>query len=197
MNIKELSEFLGVSEKTIKRICNKNGILFNHGIKKIFNKSEVEAISLHIYKKMPMAIKDSIDVTFNTDRTNVLSTDRTNVLSNESLTQELIKSFNVLVQTVNNLSKIITEDKKQNKLLLPEPPIKNYREALNQFIRSYADKKKIVHSFLWSKLYNEAYYRLNINMRVCASNRGMSIMDYAEQEGHLPNLLSIAKDIFI
>ena len=48
----------------------------------------------------------------------------------------------------------------------------------------------------WHELYAQAYYRLGRNIRLCAENRGMEPLDFAENEGLLPQLVAIAREVF-
>ena len=48
----------------------------------------------------------------------------------------------------------------------------------------------------WHELYSQAYYRMGRNIRLCAEHRGMDPLDYAEDEGLLPELVAIAREVF-
>lgn len=48
----------------------------------------------------------------------------------------------------------------------------------------------------WNELYTQAYYRMGRNIKYCAENRGKDPLDYAEDEGLLPELVAIAREIF-
>ena len=48
----------------------------------------------------------------------------------------------------------------------------------------------------WRELYQQFYYRYHRNIRECAQNRGLDTLDYAEEEGLLPDLTSLATAIF-
>jgi len=80
-------------------------------------------------------------------------------------------------------------------LHLPSPE-KNERDQLNQIIRKYASNQSLPHAIVWGQLYQELYYRLNINVRKRAQNRNMPIIDYIESEGMLLQALSVAKTMF-
>lgn len=74
------------------------------------------------------------------------------------------------------------------------PPIETrdeLRRIINRATRDSGD-----YSGAWNRLYEEAYYRLHVNLRERAKNQGIPIIDYAEAEGFLPELVAIAREIF-
>lgn len=83
----------------------------------------------------------------------------------------------------------------QRAALLPAPQISD-RENLNRIIRQYAKDQGISHSVVWGTLYSELYYRLNVNVRLRAENRNIPVIEYIDQEGLMPETLSIALEVF-
>lgn len=83
----------------------------------------------------------------------------------------------------------------QRAALLPAPQISD-RENLNRIIRQYAKDQGISHSVVWGTLYSELYYRLNVNVRLRAENRNIPVIEYIDQEGLMPETLSIALEMF-
>jgi len=79
-------------------------------------------------------------------------------------------------------------------LALPAPEEISYRDELRKVMNRYGRK---IGDFggAWSQLYTEFYYRYHTNLRERAKNRQMEILDYAEAEGFLPDLLSLALKI--
>jgi hypothetical protein len=65
MTTKQLSEFFGKTKQTIINHAEKCNIILEHGKEKIYTKDEVELISKSIYKTVPKAIRESIDLTYN------------------------------------------------------------------------------------------------------------------------------------
>lgn len=100
MTTKDLSSFFGKSERTIKRLSDKAGIVFKNGILKVFDKQEVELISRIIYKKVPEAIKTSIDNAFNKPMTNDIAIPMTNVKAEYITKQDLIDYSKTLVKDI-------------------------------------------------------------------------------------------------
>ena len=64
MTVKQLSEFFGKSQQTIRNHSKKIGIFSNNGKTKNYTKEEVEKLSFSLYKIVPLAVKESIDLTF-------------------------------------------------------------------------------------------------------------------------------------
>lgn len=83
----------------------------------------------------------------------------------------------------------------QRAALLPAPQISD-RENLNKIVRQYAKDQGISHSVVWGTLYSELYYRLNVNVRLRAENRNIPVIEYIDQEGLMPETLSIALEVF-
>lgn len=90
----------------------------------------------------------------------------------------------------------IQEKKADLTKLLPEPKKETLRMNLNKIVRSYSIKNNWDTSGVWNKLYQEFYYRYNVNLKVRARNCGMSKLDYAEKHGHMEDLLSLALELF-
>ncbi len=74
---------------------------------------------------------------------------------------------------------------------LPAPATLSHRDQLRRAINQYATRIG-GHREAWGNLYTEFYYRYHRNIRECAKNRGMDTLDYAEEEGLLPDLISLA-----
>jgi hypothetical protein len=83
-------------------------------------------------------------------------------------------------------------EKKQAKLPAPVlDPRGEIRRIVAKAARNTGDYRGI-----WNELYTQSYYRLHVNLKERAENRGIDTLDYAEQEGYLPALLAIAKAVF-
>lgn len=199
MNIKQLAEFFGKSTATIRRSALSVGIKFKNGTEKTFSKDEVKMISQYLYKTVPLAVKESIDMTFSNDKAKPYANEK----HESTLTQKDIELISTIVsmtvsKTIESLDKRMNniENKYEEKKALLPAPEKSDRDNLRQLVNSYANRKSLSHSFVWGKLYQEVYYRLNFNLKERAENRNMSIIDYAESQGMISELLSIAMEIF-
>jgi hypothetical protein len=63
-------------------------------------------------------------------------------------------------------------------------------------MRTYAKNNNLDYHSPWIDLYKQFYYRYNCNLQVRAKNSGLKILDYAEQEGLLEDLMSLAVEMF-
>jgi len=64
MTIKQLAEFFGKGENTIRRTAVRLGFRAQNGIALIFNQEQVEQISEAVFSKVPLAVKEAIRYTF-------------------------------------------------------------------------------------------------------------------------------------
>lgn len=79
---------------------------------------------------------------------------------------------------------------------LPAPAVKSERDLLRQVVNVYVKNSGTSHAQTWNDLYSEYYYRYHRNLKTSARNRGMSIIEYAEVEGLVSDLLALAVDMF-
>jgi len=79
----------------------------------------------------------------------------------------------------------------KRKALLPAPDIKP-RDAINKLVRDFATRTEMQYNSVWNKIYTEFNYTYNVSVRVSATNRNMTIIDYIETEGMIEQLLSVA-----
>lgn len=198
MTVKEIAKLTGKAERTIRTWAS---------LAKI---AEVSA-------KMAKAIQSNVPADFTLDETIGIMKSGTVSESLIDLLIENAKNKNSIIEKKSNLtefdfemiarvtSKIISEilDKKiddkiekkfESKQSLLPAPQKNDRDNVNQIVREYSVKKGIEYSKVWGMLYSEFYYRVHRNVRVCAKNQEMGIIDYIETEGLMPELLAIALD---
>jgi hypothetical protein len=78
---------------------------------------------------------------------------------------------------------------------LPAPQGMTYRDQLRK-VMSAAGHASGDFRGVWKNLYSEFYYRYHRNIFTCARNRGMDTLDYVEEEGLLPDLLSLAVSLY-
>lgn len=189
MTVKQISEITRANEKTIReKIKELYPNLIKKGKKTILNDSQVESVLIVLKKTGIIELgKSSEELGKSSDVTTM---------------NDVLTSLNALIQTVTiqsqNYEKRFNEIENKiedRKILLPAPK-KSDRDNLNQIIRSYAKNNELNFGEVWGKLYQEVYYRLNINLKIKAKNKKMSIIDFAENEGLLPELLSIALEVF-
>ena len=75
-------------------------------------------------------------------------------------------------------------------------PAKPLRGRINEIVRMYCTTKSVPFNTAWKKLYQEVYYRCHVDLKRRATN-GKSKLDVAEELEILPDLYSIASEIFI
>jgi hypothetical protein len=81
-------------------------------------------------------------------------------------------------------------------LTFNDVPEKSKRSELREIINKYTADRGCNHIEVWTQLYQQIYYRMNINVQLCAKNRGMDKLDYIEKEGLLNEVVSLAKKLF-
>jgi hypothetical protein len=83
----------------------------------------------------------------------------------------------------------------QKALALPSAPDIAPRDSLRQIVNKYARQSGDFPG-AWRELYTQYYYRYHRNLRECAKNRGMDVLDYAESEGLIDELLALAVNLY-
>jgi hypothetical protein len=78
---------------------------------------------------------------------------------------------------------------------LPAPAELSQRDQLRRVVNGYA-RRSGDHAGAWRELYCQFYYRYHRNIRECARNRGIDTLDYAENEGIMNDLLSLAVSLY-
>jgi len=120
--------------------------------------------------------------------------------SESTLTEKDIEMITTIVSlTIKSLmphlnKPVLKEPEKQ--LTFNDVPEKSKRAELREIINKYTAHRGCNHIEVWSQLYQQIYYRMNINVKLCADNRGMDKLDYIEKEGLLNEVLSLAKKLF-
>lgn len=200
MTIKEIAGLTGKTEKTVRqwiqheqKVLTQEQKVLTKGHSRDYNLEEVIAIlkSGKISESLiGLLIENSKNK--NEEKSNLPTLNSKDI---EIISTIVSMTVSKTIEALDKRMNVIENKYEERKALLPAPE-KSDRENLNQFIRSYAHKNNLNHSVVWLKLYQEAYYRLNVNLKVNAYNRNMAIIDYADQEGYIPELLSIAIDLF-
>jgi hypothetical protein len=84
----------------------------------------------------------------------------------------------------------------EKQLTFNEIPEKTKRAELREIINKYTAYRGCNHIEVWSQLYQQIYYRMNINVKLCADNRGMDKLDYIEKEGLMDEVVLLASKLF-
>jgi len=83
----------------------------------------------------------------------------------------------------------------QKALALPAVPDMAPRDSLRRIIAKYGRQSGDFPG-AWNNLYSEFSYRYHINLKERAKNRGMEILDYAEADGFIEDLLALAVNLY-
>jgi hypothetical protein len=122
---------------------------------------------------------------------------------NELLTEKDIEFISIIVsrtvaetiKSLDNRMSNIENKYEERRSLLPAPKLSD-RDNLRQLINTYSNCNSFSYASVWNMLYKEVYYRMNVNLKERAENRNITAIDYADQEGLIPEILSIALEIF-
>lgn len=205
MTVKELASFCGKNKSTIGRWIEKAGCKMQSISCKMqqatpdnpsdFTLDEVEAIL-----RAGSMSKDAVSILMENARNNQRNVYQAN--QNNSLSDREIEMITKIVSTTVAMT-IEQLDKRMSKIetrienraaLLPPPAIKP-RDHINMLIRKYSSNNNLDYKIAWDELYLQFGYRTNSNPKLCAKNRGMSIIDYIETEGQIEILESIAMEM--
>lgn len=122
---------------------------------------------------------------------------RTKVLGQEVVDQ-MMRAIATQNENINKLCTLIAS-------LIPVPttpalaqieaPKMTDRATLNKLVREYATSIGGDFKAAWGALYNAALYRLHANLPARAEHSGRAAIDIAEEEGLLPELVAIAREV--
>lgn len=187
MTTKQIAEIAGVSSKTVTRTAKEKGIgIIRPSVETIFTEAEAIQIMAELRKKGFVQPRQNVEQ----PRQNVAEA-RLDRL--ESMVEKLCIAVTGITQAVAlNQSIHAAPQIAPSKPALP--PI-DPRKELNMLAKE-AGYLMGNYSEPWNQIYKHAYYRLGVNFRERAKNRGMEILDYADAEGYTPQLVAIAREIF-
>ena len=108
---------------------------------------------------------------------------------------EMIKSQtetnNLLVKVLSRLDAVPQiQGPVDNVVQLPE--ISMRKEAV-KLVNDYVHKTGVGYQEIWGQIYSDFYYIYSINVKLRANNMNMSVIEYIEANGYLPELLTIVK----
>lgn len=199
MTVKELSEFTGKTERTVRSWISNAGDkikpvpyeTISQGIPHQYSIDDVETIlnsgsmskdAVRILMENARREVSIAAVPFNMeDFAAVIGASISSALSPVIERLERLESSNIPIK---------------NKLAaLPAPDV-NLRDRLRKSINDYSlshfdgDRREA-----WNSLYQEIYYRMHRNIRLSAKNRNMQKLDYLESEGLLLNSITIIEEL--
>jgi len=101
-------------------------------------------------------------------------------------------------QQAQQLAKLIDIQSHKAEIVKQLPVINpmDQRSQLNQIIRGYSDRNNIHFGEVWTILYDSFLHHFSINLKVRANNRKQKPLDYAQHNGYLPDMLSLAIKLF-
>jgi hypothetical protein len=179
MTTKQIAEVAGVTPETVRAKGKELfPTRFENGKKTVFNQKEATAIMSELRKKGFIQPTENLEVA-------TRAKDRLDRL--EGLVEKLLGIVAVLLPAK------MAEDPKRT--ALPAPAPLQYRDELRKVVARAGDESGDFRG-AWQTLYQEVYYRLHRNFRECAKHRGLDTLDYIEEEGLLPDVLAIAREIF-
>jgi len=116
---------------------------------------------------------------------------RANALRAPAAGDKRLDRLEVMVSDLVKAVCILTRQHAPEKRL-SEPPELSPREALRKLVEGWARDHGRCYHEAWSNLYREYGYRYRQDIVRAAKNRGMSVLDYAEEELCLGQLMVLA-----
>ena len=211
MTVKEIAEFTGKEERTVRRWVVKAADKMSsvadkmssagHGKVTDYNLDEVECIL-----NASTMSRDAVSILMANARNNssphenvspIVSDKSTSLTSRDIeiistiVSMSVAKTFEILDKRVEKLESKVEE----RKALLPPPSI-SPRAHITQLARKYVSETGSEYHEAYAMLYSEYNYRMHENASLCAKNRGIKVIDYIEDEGNIEILESIAMELF-
>lgn len=179
MTVREISQAAGCSKDHVKTVCRELFGPVGRGNKRILSEAQTHQVMDKIIKRnvveRPAAQQEGLTAHLNSKDIELIS-----VIVSQTVAATMMQ-IDKRLQTVE--SRI---DKNQALL----PPAITDRDRLRQMINKYAAQTETPHSAVYNMLYNDYYYRYNTNIKQRAKNEGISVLDYAEQNGHIAELIA-------
>lgn len=186
MTVRELAQVAGCGEKTVR---DKVKAMFpekvRNGKKTCLSEKEAFRVMAGIRKKGFVQPRKNYEV----GESSLTAKDV------EMITTIVSRTVAETIKTLDSRMSVIENKYQERKSLLPVPKMSD-RDNLNRIIRQYASRENLNPAAVWGELYQDAYYQLHVNLKQKAKNRGTSIIEYAESEGLMPQLLSLAMEKF-
>jgi hypothetical protein len=185
MTIPDLADTAGCSEKTIRRLIGDTmpGRMVNGKVTRL---TQDEARVL--MEKLPKRnlVKDLGQMS-GLPRPNVQGQDVA------ALVRETVHA--VITELVPVLMAAFRGHEPAARPALPAPAPLSIRAELRKVVQAGVHAPSEFKA-RWDSLYSEYYYRCANNIRLRAKHRDVPVLEYAEDEGLLPSLLSLAYELF-
>jgi len=114
-------------------------------------------------------------------------TEKDILLISSIVSMTVAKTIEVLDRRMQKIETVVEE----RKAILP-PPEMPKKKQLAKIINDYCSKSGISYQEAYNRLYSDVYYRLGLNLKLQASNKGCKAIDVAEQLGKIDDLIAIA-----
>lgn len=199
-SIKELAEGFNVSEQTIR-----------NNIKSIFANSDDNKIDLgQTIRKISGAKEVYYNELVKNELMKKLASNQLNQGKNSSVGRQAVKE--VVSQNINenNISTLLQQNqeiiRQNNEILkflkncisenIPNLENTRMRKDIQDYIMMYSEKEKISYEQGIKEFVDEFEYRNHINLRIRSKRNGYnSILEYAEKNNLLPELLEVARNM--
>lgn len=199
MTIKELAEFTGKTERTIrtwiKKAGDKIGVVpyeeISQGILHQYTIEEIESIL-----NAGSMSKDAVSILMSNARKPkdiVMVESNPMIVMMDCLSKMQEQQQQFMNMVIDKLD--IKENNQPKQLSLPETPGIEPRPYLNKLVREYSEANGLSFRTGWNDLYTEILYRCKINVKVRAKNEGIRPIDYLERENLLLTACSIVKSL--
>lgn len=201
MNVKELSEFTGKTERAVQKWIKKASEKSSSVNEKSSSSSPNSPADYNI---------DEVETILNCSSlgTNavliVMANARKNQEKKEVVSQD-DSAFKIMAVAFDRLTRITESQEnrisnienkiEERKAILPAPSI-SPRQNITKIVREYAVKEEKDFRDVYRELYRDFSYRYHMDIEKRAKNRDMAKMDYIETEGLIENLEAVAIDLF-
>ena len=200
MTIKELAEFTGKTERTIRNWVNKAGKINGLIQEKISRSLETKKSSDFTVDEIGEVLnagsmsKDAVTILMQNARQ-----ETTVITTNNSV--DYVEIGKMIAMAVTSAMTPILQELRQpqqnqpKQLALPSAPDIKPRALLRQLVNDYAHSINITPRESWNELYKQFYYRCNESIKTKAKNLKIIPLDYLENENKLLTACSIMKDL--
>jgi len=201
MTFKELLEFTGKTERTIRNWIKKADLggyaEFAQGYAIDYTIDDIEKIL-----NAGSMSKDAVIILMNNARNNGKASSKIVATIGNDLNERLLdvieqnnKMMSMMMMKMEAMNNNSSFDNQPKQLALPEAPQTEPRPLLNQLVREYATLKNVSFKTAWNVLYTEILYRCKTNVKTKAKNDGIKAIDYLENENMLLTSCSIMKSL--
>lgn len=172
MTVKELSEFFGKSDSTIRRACNECDFIFENGKKRDFTSDEVKILSERLFKRVPLAVKESIKHTFSNDKGLALSNGELNI-------KDVIKSIiEPILKQQNDFNIMLLKEVKDVKSIKQIEIKQDYYSILGYMNLMNIDEAKFSEMICYGKEASKISLSMNMQIRKIPDERFGHVNSY-------------------